>query len=284
MTVIAKNAQRYPVSALCDCLGVARATYYRRKESPYKRDQKDPLEKEVIEEFEKSRKTYGTRRIKAALAKQGHTISRRRIGRIMKDNDLTFAYRKPKPKTQQKNTKKEAVCPNILNRVFDGYDPHTHLASDLTYVRVGEHFNYVCLLIDLATREIAGYGVSTHKDASLVKKTFASLDFPLTEVEIFHSDGGSEFINEEIDQVLSVFDITRSKSRPANPYDNAVVEATNKALKAEFIDREVFETTHELQVKLSDYVHWYNTARLHSTLGYTTPEEYKQKLLSKMSH
>lgn len=87
---------------------------------------------------------------------------------------------------------------------------------------------------------------------------------------------GSEFDNAKIDEMLDVFGIERSLSRKGCPYDNAVDESTNKILKAELVYREMFGTTRELQVKLADYVHWYNNFRMHSTLGYMTPVEFRK--------
>ena len=150
-----------------------------------------------------------------------------------------------------------------------------NIVSDLTYVRVGSRWNYVCLLIDLYNREIVGHSAGERKDARLVKSAFATLDFPLDDIEAFHTDRGSELDNAAIDGLLETFGIERSLSKKGCPYDNAVDESTNKILKAELIYRERFSTLRELQVKLSDYVHWYNNFRLHSTLGYMSPVEFR---------
>ena len=78
--------------------------------------------------------------------------------------------------------------PNELDRGFDGHAPHTHIVSDLTYVRVGRRWNYVCLLIDLYNREIVGHSCGERKDADLVKAAFATLELPLFDIEVFHTD------------------------------------------------------------------------------------------------
>ena len=112
-----------------------------------------------------------------------------------------------------------------------------NIVSDLTYVRVGSRWNYVCLLIDLYNREIVGQSAGERKDARLVKSAFATLDFPLDDIEAFHTDRGSELDNAAIDGLLETFGIERSLSRKGCPYDNAVDESTNKILKAELIYR-----------------------------------------------
>lgn len=95
------------------------------------------------------------------------------------------------------------------------------------------------------------------------------------DIEVFHTDRGPEFNNAAIDEPLDVFEIKRSLSAKGCPHDNSVDESTNKILKAEFVYRERFSTLRELQAKLSDYVNWYNNFRLHSTLGYMSPVEFR---------
>lgn len=225
--MIRANAARCPISAQCRILGVPRSAYYWMIEHP-EAERVDPIAGDVHAIWRDSHERYGARKIKAALERRGVTASRRRIVNIMKRRGMTSAYarRTFKPHKTRVN---EARLANILDREFDGYEPRTHLASDLTYVRVGGKWAYVCLLIDLANRSIAGHSADTSRTADLVMAAFATLDFPLTEVEVFHTERGSEFDNAKIDELLDVFDIRRSLSRKGNPYDNAVVEIHQQA-------------------------------------------------------
>ena len=236
----------------------------------------DPIAGDVHAIWRDSHERYGARKIKAALERRGVTASRRRIVNIMKRRGMTSVYarRTFKPHKTRVN---EARLANILAREFDGYEPRTHLASDLTYVRVGGKWAYVCLLIDLANRSIAGHSADTGRTADLVMAAFATLDFPLTEVEVFHTDRGSEFDNAKIDELLDVFDIRRSLSRKGNPYDNAVVESTNRLLKKELIYRNHYTSLEQLRSDLNDYVWWSDNQRLHSTLGYRSPKEFTEQ-------
>ncbi len=275
MTVIAANAGRYPVSAQCEILGVARSTYYSMRSRAESPKPPDPIEPDVLAAHEASRGRYGARKIKASLARRGITASRRRICRIMRENGLASAYGRKKFKCHP-GKPNEADLPNVVARRFGGHEPRTHVCSDLTYVRVGGGWSYVCLLVDLANREIVGHSAGPRKDADLVRAAFATVEFPLSDIQVFHTDRGSEFDNAKIDEMLEAFGIERSLSRKGCPYDNAVDESTNKILKAEFVYREAFGTTRELQAKLADYVHWYNNFRIHSTLGYMTPVEFRK--------
>ena len=248
--MIRANASRYPISAQCRILGVPRSTYYWMIEHP-EAERVDPIAGDVHAIWRDSHERYGARKIKAALERRGVTASRRRIVNIMKRRGMTSAYarRTFKPHKTRVN---EARLANILDREFDGYEPRTHLASDLTYVRVGGKWAYVCLLIDLANRSIAGHSADTGRTADLVMAAFATLDFPLTEVEVFHTDRGSEF-------------------------DNAVVESTNRLLKKELIYRNHYTSLEQLRSDLNDYVWWFNNQRLHSTLGYRSPKEFTEQ-------
>lgn len=276
--MIRSNAGRYPVSAQCEILGVARATYYYSL-SHERKEVADPLEEEVVSIFKENRGRYGARRIKAVLSRRGKCASRRRIAGILKKNNLSCIRRNVKVKAG-KAPANGSDLPNIVARNFDGYSPRTHICSDLTYVRVGGRWNYICLLIDLYNREIVGHAAGERKDARLVKSAFATLDFPISDIEVFHTDRGSEFDNAQIDEMLEVFEVRRSLSKKGCPYDNAVDESTNKTLKEEFVCQEEFASLHDLQLKLSDYVHWYNHKRLHSTLGYMSPVEFREAGLS----
>ena len=147
-------------------------------------------------------------------------------------------------------------------------------------MRVGGEWAYACPLIDLANRGIAGHGADTGRAADLVMAAFATLDFPLTEVEVFHTDRGSEFDNARIDELLDVFDIRRSPSGKGSPYDNAVVESTDRLLKKELIYRNHYTSLEQLRSDLNDYVWWSDNQRLHSTLGYRSPDEFTQQGLA----
>lgn len=135
--------------------------------------------------------------------------------------------------------------------------------------------HYICVLIDLFNREIIGYSAGPHKDAELVHRAFASVKYNLNRLELFHTDRGSEFKNNLIDQALETFGIRRSLSEKGTPYDNAVAEATFKTIKTEFVSGRVFPSQQSLDLELFDYVHWFNNIRIHGSLDYLTPNEYK---------
>lgn len=181
-------------------------------------------------------------------------------------NGLSSSYSGRAPKGGDRPARPPSA-ENVLARSFGGRAPRTHVAADLTYVRAGGSWCCACPLVDLCNREIVGCSCGRRKDARLVKAAFSNVAFPLTAIEVFHGDRGSEFCNGEIDALLPAFGIERSVSRPGNPYDNAVVESANRVLKRELVRGRAFASEERLRTELFDWVNWCNNCRLHSTLG-----------------
>ena len=236
----------------------------------------DPIAGDVRAVRRDGRERHGARKIKAALERKGVTASRRRIGNIMREQGMTSAYARGRSEPHRTRAD-EARLANLPDRGFDGYAPHTHPAGDLTYVRVGGDWAYVCLLAGLADRGIVGHSAGRIRDAGLVLSAFATLDFPLTDVQVFHTDRGGGFDNTRIDEPLDVFDIKRSLPRRGSSYGSAVVESTNRLLKKEHVYRNHYTTIEQLRRDLNDYVWWSDNQRLHSTLGYRSPKEFTEQ-------
>jgi transposase InsO family protein len=257
------------------CLNIARSTYY--YEITVKTDE-TALENKIEQIFQDNHSVYGTRKIKKELQKSDFQVSRRRIGRIMKKLGLVSKYTVAQFKAHKQKCNEDPIR-NELNREFNGQAPYGVVVSDLTYVRVTYKWNYVCVLVDLFNREIIGYSAGIHKDAQLVYDAFATVQTDLRKIQMFHSDRGSEFKNEIIDKVISTFQIKRSLSMKGCPYDNAVAEATFKIFKTEFVYGRNFDSLAQLRYELASYVNWFNTGRIHGSLNYLTPAEFRQSAL-----
>ena len=208
---------------MCKVLQIARSTFYYETEIAAEKEEEKAAEEQKLKDkilliFNENRQVYGTRKIKKGLTKAGFTVSRRRIGRLMNELGIESTYAQPtfKPMITQPN---EDDVQNLLDRNFDVDESMSVLVSDLTYVRVGKQWNYVCFLLDLYNREIVGYSAGKRKDAALVRRAFASVKPSLGTVKIFHTDRGSEFKNVAIDELLSANNIDRSLSAKGNPYD-----------------------------------------------------------------
>ena len=262
---------------MCDVLQIARSTfYYDAKELT----NEDDVTEAIIEIFHSNRKAYGTRKIKVKLEERGIVVSRCRIGRIMKEQGLVSTYTVAQYKPH-KTTPNEATTRNVLDREFEQEEAKRFIVSDLTYVKVQNQWHYICVLLDLFNREIIGHSAGPNKDAALISRAFASVQGDLRQIQWFHTDRGSEFKNHKIDELLGTFEIGRSLSAKGCPYDNAVAEATYKIMKTEFVNQMNFQSLHHLELELSDYVNWFNKHRIHGTLGYMTPVQYRQEALKK---
>jgi putative transposase len=253
-------------------LGISRKSYYYDPKSE-ERDEK--LVNVIKEIFIKNRRCYGQKKLYKALRRNGISISKDRLVRIIKEENLVSKYvLRRKPRSENKQNSDEIG--DRVNRNFTNKKPLEVVVSDLTYVDVNKKWHYICLLIELSHREIIGFSAGKSKDAELVTNAWLSIKSDIRNICYFHTDRGGEFKNEEIDKILAVGDIKRSLSRPGTPIDNAVAESMYDIIKTEFIYGEKFNDLDDLQTKLSGFVWWYNNERLHSSLGYIPPVESRK--------
>jgi transposase InsO family protein len=232
---------------MCNVLQIARSTLYYEAKEPAK---EDDITEAIVDIF---------------LKEQGLVSS------------YTVAQYKP-----YKAAVNEETATNSLNREFDQTEAKRFVVSDLTYVNVHNRWHYICVLIDLFNREIVGYSAGPHKDAALISRAFSSVQGELRQIQWFHTDRGSEFKNQKMDELLKTFEIGRSLSMKGCPYDNAVAEATYKIMKTEFVNQMNFQSLRHLELELYDYVNWFNKHRIHGTLGYMTPVQYRHAALKKV--
>jgi putative transposase len=263
---------------MCDVLQIARSTFY--YDAQEQAAAEDEITEAIVDIFHKNRRAYGTRKIKVKLQERGMVVSRRRIGRVMKEQGLVSTYTVAQYKPHKASCNEEAIT-NTLNREFDQTETKRFVVSDLTYVNVQNRWHYICVLVDLFNREIIGYSAGPQKDAALISRAFATVKGDLRQIQWFHTDRGSEFKNQRMDELLKTFEIGRSLSKKGCPYDNAVAEATFKIIKTEFVNQMTFQSLHHLELELYDYVNWFNQHRIHGTLGYVTPAQYRLTALKK---
>jgi len=227
--VVSGNAHRYPVSAQCDILGIARSAYYScLGRGPIQRTDDAALAASVERVCRENRSVYGARKTKAVPDAEGIVASRRRAVRAMKGPGITSAYTRKEPRAG-KAPVNEADTPDLVGRQSSGRRPPDVLVGDIAYVKACGRWACTCLLLGPANREIVGHGAGWQKDASLVRSAFASAGAGLFDAGILHTGRGSGSDNNKM---LDFFGIRRSLSRRAGPCDNAVAEATFKLYKA----------------------------------------------------
>jgi len=273
------DADEYPVSSLCESLGVSRSAYYawRRNECSVRRREDSCLKPLIRSVFWEHRRRYGARRIAVELAARGQPCSRRRVRRLMKDMELTAIQpRTFKPRTTD-SRHSLGYSPNLLLDMPQPVTINQLWVGDITYVPIiGGDFLYLATLMDRYSRRIVGWSLQEHMQESLVLQTLQSaitLRQP-TPGLIHHTDRGGQYAGSCYRQVLHRARIKQSMSRAADCYDNAFMESCFGSLKAE-LEMKPYANRTIAQKEVPDYIRYYNTRRRHSSIGYLSPEAFE---------
>jgi transposase InsO family protein len=224
---------------------------------------------------------YGYRRITAELRNRGLTVNHKKILRFMKEDNLLCVKKRFKPLTTNSNHN-FMKYPNMLTDL-DITGPNQVWASDITYIQLIKEFVYLAVIIDLFTRKCIGWDLSRNLDTQLTlnalnKAINTRWDDNIREL-IHHSDQGVQYASTSYIDRLAEFNIKVSMSRKGNPYDNAFVESFIKTLKYEEIYLKEYESFPDAQSNIDRFiVEVYNRKRLHSSLGYRSPDDFEKEL------
>ncbi len=271
---------------MCRLLRVSRAGYYAwREHAPSAREQADRRLLTRIELIHgTSRKTYGSPRIHVQLQREGIRVGRKRVARIMQAGGVAVRLRRRfRVTTTSKHD--HPIAPNILKRRF-GIKSIKALdrtwASDITYIDTHEGWLYLAVIIDLRSRRVVGWSMSQSLAERLVLDAFrmaVQRRKPVRGV-LHHSDRGSQYAGKAFRKLLHDHGMRCSMSRKGDCWDNAVVESFNATIKTELIHRIKWITREEARAAVYEYIEiWYNSKRLHSTLGYLSPAEFEEREL-----
>lgn len=266
----------HSLTLMCNVLKVSRAGYYRwlkRRVTP-REERRAKLLQRILEIFEESRESYGSPRIFEKLVSEGWKVSRRQVEKLMRDNDIQ-ARRRRKYKTTTDSNHNDPIAPNLLEQNFTTSEPDEVWVSDITYIETSQGWLYLCVFIDLFTRAVVGWSMADHMRADLVVDAFRmGIGNRQRAPIVAHSDRGSQYASELFRAELDEYDCLQSMSRRGNCWDNAVAESFFGSLKSELIYREKFKSRIAAATAIFDYIEiFYNKRRLHSALGFITPEE-----------
>jgi putative transposase len=265
---------------MCQVLAVSRSGYYDwlTREPSLHEQQDRALSVRIAAHFAANRQVYGTRRLKDCLAEEGQQVSRRRIGRLMAEQELRVKTRR-KFKATTDSSHAQAVAPNVLDRQFEVAEPDTAYVGDITYIWTAEGWLYLAVVIDLFSRAVVGWSMSQWLKANLVTN---ALQMALDRRQprpglIVHTDRGSQYVADRYLQLLLHHGIIPSMSRKGNCWDNAVAESFFHTLKTECIYLERFDTREQAQDVIFDYIEvFYNRQRRHSANGNLAPMVYEE--------
>jgi len=269
------------VTRLCQTMGVTSRGYRAWKSRPISQRQRDDmvLLAHIREQRALSLDTYGRPRMTVELKELGFAVSERRIGRLMRENGL-FAIRSRRYKRTTDSNHDLSVYPNLLDRDFKAQNPNEKWAVDISYLWTAEGWLYLAVVMDLYSRKIVGWAASDRlkKDLAVEALNRAIVLRKPPKGCIHHSDKGSQYCSYDYLKTLSDNGFIISMSGKGNCFDNAVVEAFFKTLKAEYLWRQRWDTREQVTKGLFQYINgFYNLRRKHSTLGWKSPKAFESK-------
>ena len=236
------------------------------------------LRQRMTELFKVSRQSMGSRRMVARLREEGHIIGRYRVRKLMKTLGLKVRTKK-KYRITTNSKHQYPVAENILNRNFSPDTPNKAWGTDITYIWTQEGWLYLAIVIDLYSRRIVGWSIDKQMTTSLVKRALM-MAFNLRQPEkglVHHSDRGSQYASHEYQGLLRQYQMQPSMSRKGNCWDNSPVERFFSSLKREWIGDQLYHSRSKAIADIREYLMvYYNSVRLHSTLGYKTPMEFEK--------
>ena len=271
--------KQYPVTFMCDQLGVARQGYYRwRSQGPCARERTDAeLTEQILAIHTESDGHPGVRRIWAELLTRGVRVAPKRVWRLMRAAGLRGRH----PRAWKKTTiagQRPVDAPDLIGQNFSAAVANTRWCGDITYVRTVKGWVYTATVIDLHSRKVVGYAVAEHLRTSLIIEALAAalLTRRPPDGVIFHSDRGCQYTSKEFADFCAINGVRRSMGRRATCYDNAVAESFFATYKKELIHTRPWSDLTAVQQHTFLWIEgYYNRRRRHSTLNYLTPVEYE---------
>ena len=279
---IEAHRDSYSVTLMCQLLGVSRSGAHAARVRPASARAKtdSQLTDEIRRRQRKHRGRYGRRRMHRELGRAlERPVNEKRVGRLMREHDLQSRQRRRFRVVTTDSKHAHPVAPNVLARDFTATAPNQKWLADLTYVPTAEGWLYLALILDLYSRKFVGWAMS---DSMPQELTLAALAMALGWRDppaglTHHSDRGSQYAAGDYRKVLAARGITVSMSRKGDCWDNAPMESANGTVKVECVHGAGFKTRAEAAQALVEYFGYYNTERIHSSLGYLTPSEFERR-------
>ena len=279
--MIQRHDSQHAVALMCRVLAVSRSGYYGwRGRAPSDRAKATAhLATAVHRVFAEHKGRAGAPRITKQLREEGRTVGKHRVARVMRSECLRAkAARKYKATTNSNHNL--PVAPNRLEQDFTATAPNRKWVSDITYIWTEEGWLYLAVVLDLYSRRVVGWAMRERMTADLVCEALALALWrrKMPTGVIVHSDRGSQYCSADYQRLLRKHRLLCSMSKKGDCYDNAAMESWNHSLKVEAIHGERFATREAAKAQVFEYIEvYYNRKRLHSTLGYLSPETFEAR-------
>lgn len=259
--------------------------YYKPKIDPVKRAIQDTDLRDYIEKLQMEFPRYGYRRVREDLLRIGLRVNAKRLRRVMREYGLFAEIKKAFQVTTTDSNHEYRIYPNLTKDLLIT-EPNQVWAADITYIRIATCFVYLAVILDLYSRKVIGWAVAKHMKKELcIEALKMAIETRKPKAGcIHHSDRGVQYASDAYIAMLNDNEFCISMSRKGNPYDNAFAESFMKTLKYEEVLLNDYETFTDMLERLPHFIEdVYNKRRLHSSLGYKTPEEYEQEYNQKQA-
>jgi transposase InsO family protein len=267
------------IGRMCQLAGVSRASFYRSLAVRQPVEEDMEVRSAIQRIFSEHKRRYGYRRVSKQLRREGMVVNRKRVERLMRQDNLLAVQPKAFVVTTDSDHDLEVYL-NLASRIkLSGINQLW--VADITYIRLQHEWVFLAVILDAFSRKVVGWELDRTLAARLpmaaLEKAVADRDPPPGVVH--HSDRGVQYASGPYVDLLGKHGMIPSMSRPANPYDNASCESFIKTLKREEIDANPYRDLDHLRANIAEFIdHYYNRVRLHSALGYLPPEEFEQSL------
>ena len=274
---ICSEEGNYSVRSMCRWARVSRSGYHewRDRDPSYTQRWRAELGDVIEAIFKDSDSTYGHRRVHAVLCQAGRGCDPQTVRRLMRERGLVPCQPRPKGPRTTVPAASDGL-PDLLERDFTATEPGVKLVGDITYIPTWEGWVYLATVLDCFSKKAVGYAMADHMRTSLVTDalSMAVRNGGVRDGAVFHSDRGSQYMSAEFAEFCEDNGISRSVGRTGVCYDNAWAESFNGTLKVERVNRTVYPTRDRAIQDVARYIELrYNQKRLHSGLGYLTPNQ-----------
>jgi putative transposase len=267
---------------MCDVLAVPRSTYYHslhKTESNRERENQG-LTKKIIQIHQESKERYGAPKIHQTLLKGGYSVSLKRVQRLMTKAEIrSITKKKYRPHSSREKVLERK---NLLERDFSTTTINEKWVADITYIHtLRDGWCYLASVMDLHSKKIVGYSFSRSMTTDLVMKALGkaySIQKPAKGL-LLHTDLGSQYTSSAFTEYIQSHGIIQSFSQKGCPYDNACIESFHAILKKEEVNHAQYLDYHSAKLAMFQFIEgWYNRKRIHSSLGYQTPQSIEDQI------